>query len=170
MNPTPDSYYILNTKLMPDLLYGLVLRYDHTKLTSVHHYFISPIAQVLRYDHQERMTAAEALDHPWLAPVKEFAARRRAEVRRFKICGGGERILIYICSPFCIYPLSSLSNPHPLSALKELGTLPILPPPSSSSSEGADATATTAAAAVATGTVTVAAAAAVPGVAHTELQ
>ena len=39
------------------------------------------VDKVLRYDHQERMTAAEALDHPWLAPVKEFAARRRAEVR-----------------------------------------------------------------------------------------
>lgn len=35
--------------------------------------------QLLRYDHQERLTAREALDHPWLAPVKEFAARRRAE-------------------------------------------------------------------------------------------
>ena len=25
------------------------------------------------------MTAREALDHPWLAPVREFAAKRRAE-------------------------------------------------------------------------------------------
>jgi hypothetical protein len=32
-----------------------------------------------RYDHQERLTAREALDHPWLAPVREFAAKRRAE-------------------------------------------------------------------------------------------
>ncbi len=37
------------------------------------------IDRVLRYDHQERMTAREALDHPWLAPVREFAAKRRAE-------------------------------------------------------------------------------------------
>jgi hypothetical protein len=35
--------------------------------------------QLLRYDHQDRLTAREALDHPWLAPVKEFAAKRRAE-------------------------------------------------------------------------------------------
>jgi serine/threonine protein kinase len=37
------------------------------------------IDHVLRYDHQERMTAREALDHPWLAPVRDFAAKRRAE-------------------------------------------------------------------------------------------
>lgn len=37
------------------------------------------VDHLLRYDHQERLTAREALDHPWLAPVREFAARRRAE-------------------------------------------------------------------------------------------
>ena len=39
----------------------------------------TPLLQLLRYDHQERLTAREAMEHPWLAPVRELAARRRAE-------------------------------------------------------------------------------------------
>ena len=42
------------------------------------------VDHVLRYDHADRMTAREALDHPWLAPVREFAARRRAEVSLYR--------------------------------------------------------------------------------------
>ena len=30
---------------------------------------------MLKFDHAERMTAREALAHPWLAPVREEAAR-----------------------------------------------------------------------------------------------
>ncbi len=33
------------------------------------------IDKLLRYDHQERLTAREAQDHPWFDPVKEAAAR-----------------------------------------------------------------------------------------------
>lgn len=29
-----------------------------------------------RYDHQERLTAKEAMAHPYLAPVREAAARK----------------------------------------------------------------------------------------------
>jgi len=39
------------------------------------------VDHVLRYDHMDRMTAREALEHPWLAPVRDFARRRREEVR-----------------------------------------------------------------------------------------
>jgi hypothetical protein len=38
-----------------------------------------PLDAVLRYDHQERMTAREAMDHPWLAPVREASLKRHAE-------------------------------------------------------------------------------------------
>lgn len=32
------------------------------------------LERLLRYDHQERMTAKEAMMHPYLAPVREAAA------------------------------------------------------------------------------------------------
>jgi hypothetical protein len=37
---------------------------------------------VLRYDHQERMTAREAMEHPWLAPVHEASVKRHEEELR----------------------------------------------------------------------------------------
>ena len=33
------------------------------------------IDKLLRYDHQDRLTAQEAQGHPWFDPVKEAAAR-----------------------------------------------------------------------------------------------
>lgn len=35
------------------------------------------VDRLLRYDHQERMTAREAMHHPWLAPVCNVAVARR---------------------------------------------------------------------------------------------
>jgi serine/threonine protein kinase len=35
--------------------------------------------KLLRYDHQERLTAKEAMMHPYLAPVREAAAKKAAE-------------------------------------------------------------------------------------------
>ena len=46
--------------------------------------------RLLRYDHAERMTAKEALDHPWLAPVKETAAKRRADEEAATAAAKGE--------------------------------------------------------------------------------
>jgi casein kinase II subunit alpha len=37
------------------------------------------VDKLLRYDHNERMTAAEAIRHPWLASVRELSAKRHAE-------------------------------------------------------------------------------------------
>lgn len=72
-----DSHY--------DGIMGRFPRKPWAKFTNVdNQHLCSPEAidfldRLLRYDHQERMTAREALDHPYLAPVKDFAARRRAE-------------------------------------------------------------------------------------------
>ena len=40
------------------------------------------VDKLLRYDHQERLTAQEAMDHPYLAPIKE--ARKKAEADKAK--------------------------------------------------------------------------------------
>jgi casein kinase II subunit alpha len=37
------------------------------------------IEKLLRYDHQERLTAKEALEHPYLQPVREYARQRRID-------------------------------------------------------------------------------------------
>ena len=37
---------------------------------------------LLRYDHAERLTAKEAMDHPYFKPVVEDAARRGASDNR----------------------------------------------------------------------------------------
>lgn len=37
------------------------------------------IDRLLRFDHVDRLTAKEALAHPWLAPVREAAAHKAAE-------------------------------------------------------------------------------------------
>jgi len=37
------------------------------------------VDKLLKYDHNERMTAAEAIRHPWLASVRELSAKRHAE-------------------------------------------------------------------------------------------
>ena len=33
------------------------------------------VSKLLRYDHQERLSAKEAMSHPYFAPVREAAAR-----------------------------------------------------------------------------------------------
>jgi len=35
--------------------------------------------KLLRYDHQERLLAKEAFDHPYFQPVREEEARRAKE-------------------------------------------------------------------------------------------
>lgn len=36
------------------------------------------VDSLLRYDHQERMTAREAMAHPWLAPIRDLKAKQAA--------------------------------------------------------------------------------------------
>lgn len=38
----------------------------------------SLLDNLLRYDHQERLTAQEAMDHVFFAPVREFHAQQEA--------------------------------------------------------------------------------------------
>ena len=42
---------------------------------------------VLKYDHKERLTAKEALAHPWLAPARQRAAAKAAAAAA--AAGGG---------------------------------------------------------------------------------
>lgn len=37
----------------------------------------SLLDNLLRYDHQERLTAQEAMDHAFFAPVREFHAQQQ---------------------------------------------------------------------------------------------
>lgn len=40
------------------------------------------IDKLLKYDHADRLTAKEAMSHPWLAPVKAAAAAKRMQEER----------------------------------------------------------------------------------------
>ena len=45
--------------------------------------------KLLRYDHQERLTAREAMEHLYFFPVKEAQSRQYQEVHRFATTATG---------------------------------------------------------------------------------
>ena len=79
---TDEFYRYLNKyglELDPQLeaLVGRHSRKPWTKfITSENQHLVTPevmdfIDKLLRYDHQERLTAAEAMQHPYFAPIRE---------------------------------------------------------------------------------------------------